>query len=81
MEGFSDTSMLNPHYHETPFCQTAPLLPYATWQQNVIGYQQESSTSTPIPLISTSDIVDQCDKIGGITFGAALVHQLMGGTA
>ena len=56
-----------------PLCQTAPLLPSVTQQQHVMGYWQEGSTSTAIPSVPTSDIVGQCDKIGGITFGAAYV--------
>jgi len=31
---------------QMPFCQTAPLLPFVTWQQNVMEYCQEGSAST-----------------------------------
>jgi len=58
---------------QTPFCQTAPLLPSLTQQQNATEYYWQSSTSTAIPPPSTSDTVGQHDKIGGITFGAALI--------
>jgi len=34
----------------------------------------EGSTSTVILPTSTSGIMDQCNKIGGITFGAALIY-------
>ena len=43
-----------------PCCQTAPLLPSVTWQQNVVEYWWEGLTSTAIPPIlpvSTSDAV------------------------
>ena len=55
------------------FCQTAPLLPYVLQQQNVMEYCWEGSTSTAITPTSASDIVGQYDKVGGITFGAALI--------
>jgi len=35
----------------------------------------EGLTSTALPPTSTSDVVGQHNKIGGITFGAALVHK------
>jgi len=53
-----------------PLCQTAPLLPSVTWQQNVMEYWWEGSTSTAIQPTSTSDVVCQNNKIGGITFRA-----------
>ena len=57
---------------QLPFCQTASLLPSVTWQQHVMEYRWEGSTSTAIPPISTSDTVGQC-KIGRIAFEVALV--------
>ena len=57
------------------FCQTAPLLPSVTWQQNVMEYWQEGSASTTIPPTSITDVMGQHNNIGGITFGAALVFQ------
>ena len=58
----------------TPFCQTASLLPSVTWQQHVMEYWWEGSTSTAKPPTSTSDVVSQCNKIRGITFGTALLY-------
>ena len=58
---------------QTPFCQNAPLLPSVTWQQNVMEYIWEGSTSTAIPPTSSSDVTSQHNEIGGITFGAAFV--------
>ena len=56
---------------QMPFCQTAPLLPSVSWQQNrTLG---EGSTSTAMPPTSISDVVGQHNKIWDITFGAALV--------
>ena len=61
------------HPYQTPFCQTAPLLPSVTWQQNVMGYWWEGSAPTPTPQISTSDVMGQDNKIGSITFRAAIL--------
>ena len=58
---------------QTPFCQIAPLLPSVAWQQNVGEYWWEGWASTAIST-SASEIVDQHNKIEGITFRAALVH-------
>jgi len=73
MEEFEDTFS-----SYTLPCQTAPLLPSVSWQQNVMEYWWEGSTSTTsnataIPLISSSDVVGQHDKIGGVIFGLALI--------
>ena len=57
---------------QAPFCQTAPLLPSGTQQQNVMEYWWEGSTSTATLPTSTSDIMGQHNKIGGSTFGGAL---------
>ena len=59
---------------QIPFCQTAPLLPSVTWQQNETEYCWEGSASTATSPISTSDVVSQHNKIGGITSGAVLVY-------
>jgi len=40
-------------------------------------YWQEGSTSTAIPPTPTSDILGQHNKIGGITFGAALIKYIV----
>ena len=57
-----------------PFCQTAPLLLSVTQQQNVMEYWWEGLISTAIPPTSASDVVGQHNKVGDITFGAALVE-------
>uniref|UniRef100_A0A803YMY0 CDC42 small effector 2 n=1 Tax=Meleagris gallopavo TaxID=9103 RepID=A0A803YMY0_MELGA len=57
-----------------PFSQTALLLQSVSWQQNVTEYWQEDSISTAIPSTSASDITEHHNKIGGVTFGAALVQ-------
>jgi len=53
----------------------ASLLPSVAWQQHVAKYWWEGSASTAIPLASSSYIVGQHNKIGGITFGAVIVDQ------
>ena len=50
------------------------MLPSVEQQWNVTDNWQESSTPTAIPSVSASDIVGQYNKMGGITFGAALLH-------
>jgi len=63
MEEFSDTPLL-----QMPLCQTAPLLPSVTQQQN-----SGILTSTAVPPRSVSDVVSQHHKIGSNTFEAVLV--------
>ena len=58
---------------QTPLCQTAPLLPSVTRQQNVAEYWWEGPSSTAIPPTSISDAAVQNNNIGGITFKTALV--------
>ena len=58
---------------QTPFCQAALLLPPLTQQQHVMEYWWDGSASTIISPTSTSDVMDQCNKIEDITFGAALI--------
>jgi len=57
-----------------PFYHATPLLPSVTWQQHEMGYWREGSTSTVIPPTPTSDNMGQHNKIGCITFRAALVY-------
>jgi len=38
-------------------------------------YWWEGSTSTAVPPVSSSDVVDQNNKIGNIAFRAALISQ------
>jgi len=59
---------------QTPLCQTSPLLPSVTQQQNVMEYWREGSASTVILSTSTSDVVGQFRKIESIAFEAALVY-------
>jgi len=54
------------------FCQTAPLLPSVTQQQNVMEYWQVGSNSTATPPTSASDAVDTHNKMRGITIGVDL---------
>ena len=78
MEEFSSTPFASYTLpRQTPLCQTAPLLPSVTQQQNVMGCWCEGSTTTATPPTSTSDIVIQHTKIRGITFGAALVDHIL----
>ena len=58
---------------QSPLCQTAPLLPFATPLQNVTEYWQKGSASIAIPPTSTSDVASQHNK-ENINFSAALVH-------
>ena len=58
---------------QTPFCQTAPLLPSVTRQQNVMQYWWKGSIYTVVLPTSSTDTVGQENKIGGITFKAATV--------
>ena len=75
MEEFSDTPLLHTHFHvRLRSVRPSALLPSVTQQQNVMAYWWEGSTSTAIPPTSIPDIVGQYNKIGSITFGAALVH-------
>ena len=59
---------------QMPFCHTAPLLPSVAWQQNVTEYSWEGSTFTAVTPTFISDVMGQYNKVGGITFRAALVY-------
>ena len=56
------------HPCQMPLCQSAPLLPSVPWQQYVMEYCWEGSTSIPIPSTSASDVVGQHNKIRGSAF-------------
>ena len=56
---------------QTPFCQTAPLLPCVTQQQNIWEYWQEGLAASATPPTSAFD-VEPRNKIGGITFRATI---------
>src|SRR5258705_7291625 len=51
-------------------CPSAALWHTAT---KLMGYWREGSTSVAIPPTSACDVMDQHNKIGGISFGAPLV--------
>lgn len=70
MGKFNCTPVLHSEFHVT--LQFVRLSSVAH-QHNVMGYCWESSTSATIPPTSSSDIMGQDNKIGCITFGAALV--------
>ena len=57
------------------FSQTALLLPNVTWQQSVLEYWWEGSTSTAVPPTSASDVKGRYNKVGGTAFGEGLVVQ------
>jgi len=58
---------------QTPFGQTAPLLPSVTQQQHVAEYWWKGSTFAAISPTSASVVVSQHHKIGGVTFRTALL--------
>ena len=64
-EEFSHPFALQVLPGQTPFFQTALLLLSVTWQQHVMEYWREGSTSTAIPPIAASDVMGQRNKIGG----------------
>jgi len=65
----SVTSSLHMHFHvRRHFVR----LPSVKWQQNVMEYWWEDSTSTAIPPSSASDIMSYCNKTEDSTFRAAL---------
>jgi len=61
---------------QTPFCQTAPLLPSVAQQQHVTEYWWECSNSITISQPPTYDVVGQHNKSGGITFLASPMSPL-----
>src|SRR5258705_14005340 len=50
-----------------------PPAAFGCTETKLMGYWKEGSTSTAIPPTSASDVVDQHNKIGGISFGAPLI--------
>lgn len=74
MKEFSD--MLFASYMlpcQMPFCQSAPLLPYVTWQQSIRVLAERFSLYCYTTNIA-SDAVGQCNKIGGIASGEAFLY-------
>jgi len=59
---------------QVPFCQTSPLLPFVTQQQNITESWWKHSTSTAIPPAFVPGVMSQRKKIGGMTFGVALEY-------
>ena len=70
MEEFSYSRLLHLYFHVRCHFVIVPLLLFDAWQQNVMGYWWECSTSTAIPPTSTSDVVGLHHEIGGINFRA-----------
>jgi len=64
------TPLLHTHFHVRCHSVTLPLWCHLSQQQNIMKYWWEGSAYTTIPSMSTSDILCQHHKIGGITFGA-----------
>ena len=58
---------------QRPFCQSAPLLPDVTQQQNLVECWQKCSTSTAIAPTSVSDVACQFNTLGGISFRADVI--------
>jgi len=76
-EEFSYILLLQMHFHVRCHFVRVPLCCHLSHQQNVIEYWQEDSTSTAIPPTYTSDFVGQHNKMGGVTFRAALIQLLL----
>jgi len=66
--------MIHTHFHNSTICQNAPLLLSISRQQNVTEYSWEGSTFTAVTPTFISDVMGQYNKVGGITFRAALVY-------
>ena len=61
--------LLHVHFHARHYSvRMPPLLPSVTQQRHIVEHQWEDSTSTATVLTSTSDIMGQHKKTGGITF-------------
>jgi len=74
MKEFNDTPLLHMHFHATYLSVSLPLcchLPHGIKMK--LEYCWEGSTTTAVPPISTSGVMGQDYKTGGISFGAALV--------
>ena len=67
--------LLHMHFHGRHHSAwSPPLLPSVAWQQNVTEYSWEGSTFTAVTPTFISDVMGQYNKVGGITFRAALVY-------
>ena len=72
MEEFDSTPFLHVTFHVRYHIVRQPLCCHFL-QQNIMKYWWGGSASTDIPSTSTSNVVGQHDKTGGITFRAALI--------
>ena len=71
---FSDTSLLQLHFHVRRHCVRLSLCCHLSHSNNIVmKYWWEGSTPTAISPTSTSEVVGQYHKEGGITFRAALI--------
>ena len=75
MREFSDTLLLHMHFCVRHHFVNTLLLLSVTWQQNVMGCWWEGLTSTTILPTSTSDVVGQHNKIGGIIYGTTIIKK------
>jgi len=75
MEEFSEIPMHHMLFYVTHRFVSLPLCCHVTLQQNVVEQWGEGSASIAISSTSASNVVDQYNKIGGITFRAAIVLQ------
>ena len=66
---FSDTFLLHMHFHIKTILPDCP----SVGHRNVMECQQEDSTSTAVLPVSSSDVMGQHNKIGSISFWAALI--------
>lgn len=74
MEKLSDTFASYTLLCQMVFCQTVPLLPSVTLQQNAMEYWWVASTSIDILPTFTLDNAGHHNTIGVITFGALLIY-------
>lgn len=59
-------------FHVKCHCMKVPYLPSVIQQQIVVEYWWEGSTPAAAPQISASHVMNQCNKVGDITFRAVL---------
>jgi hypothetical protein len=75
MEEFNDTPLLRKHFHVRRHFARLPLCCYRTATE-LMNYWQEGSPSIAVSPASTSDIMGQHIKIGGITFGVLFLIKI-----
>jgi len=69
----SVTHLCFSHSSMSVSCQSTPLLPSVSWQQDITGYCWEGSAPTAISATSVTNIIGQHHKIAGITFRATVL--------